>query len=312
MIDVRRYTPADQQRWDEFVEKSKNGVFLFQRGYMEYHADRFTDHSLLFEKQGKILAVLPANEQEDRLFSHAGLTFGGLVSSMQLKTPGTLDIFTSLKAYGCRNRLHTIMYKSIPHIYHRVPAEEDRYALFRHGARLCRRDISSALSMNERPAYSKLRKSHTRRAQNSGLEVRESQDFSGFMEIVEDNLKIQHGVTPTHSAAEIAWLAGQFPDNIRLFVAHQGAAIIAGVMIYKTATVVHSQYVASTPEGRKLGGVDRIFDFLLNEVYSTVEYFDFGISTTDQGHQLNEGLIRYKESYGARAVVYDWYEWNIG
>ena len=54
------YTPEYQSNWDNFVSAAKNGVFLFYRDYMEYHSDRFQDHSLLFFNDGRLVGLFPA------------------------------------------------------------------------------------------------------------------------------------------------------------------------------------------------------------------------------------------------------------
>ena len=74
MIEIHRYTAAYHRDWNDFVSESSNGTFLFLREYMEYHADRFTDYSLLVYEGNKLLALLPANRSGDVLYSHAGLT----------------------------------------------------------------------------------------------------------------------------------------------------------------------------------------------------------------------------------------------
>ena len=79
MIEIHRYTAAYHRDWNDFVSESSNGTFLFLREYMEYHADRFTDYSLLVYEGNKLLALLPANRSGDVLYSHAGLTYGGLI-----------------------------------------------------------------------------------------------------------------------------------------------------------------------------------------------------------------------------------------
>ena len=43
MIQVARYDKSQETEWNSFVGRSKNGTFLFNRGFMDYHADRFTD-----------------------------------------------------------------------------------------------------------------------------------------------------------------------------------------------------------------------------------------------------------------------------
>ena len=50
---------------------------------------------------------------------------------------------------------------------------------------------------------------------------------------------------------------------------------------------------------------------LQREVYPDKSYFDFGISTVENGRTLNANLIHNKESYGARATVYDFYELHL-
>jgi hypothetical protein len=311
MVRVERYEPRRQDEWDRFVGLSKNGVFLFRRSYMDYHAERFEDHSLLFFNDDKLLALLPANQKEGTLVSHGGLTFGGFVIDGRMKTPTMLQLFDALGLHCHQNGMGRVIYKPVPHIYHRCAAEEDLYALFVRGGRLVRRDVSSTVVLRERPDLAKGRKWAAKRARANGLDVRPSDEFERFMAIEEDNLTAKYGVRPTHSAAEMRLLADRHPGHIKLFAAYKDDAMLGGVVVYENGDVAHAQYIATTPEGRDLFALDRIIDSLLNEVYAGKTYFDFGISTEDGGRTLNAGLIENKESYGARAVAYDWYEMDV-
>jgi len=60
---------------------------------MEYHNDRFEDYSLLIHKNNKLVAVLPANKKEGTVYSHQGLTYGGLVISSKIKLPDYIVLF---------------------------------------------------------------------------------------------------------------------------------------------------------------------------------------------------------------------------
>jgi hypothetical protein len=80
------------------------------------------------------------------------------------------------------------------------------------------------------------------------------------------------------------------------------------VIIYESCQVAHAQYIGTTSEGRKVGALDLIMSYLINDYYAQKKYFDFGISTEDDGRYLNTGLIENKQGFGARAVVYDFYE----
>ncbi len=140
--------------------------------------------------------------------------------------------------------------------------------------------------------------------------VEPSTDFDAFMAIQEEVLRTRHNARPTHSATELALLAGRFPGNIRLFVVRQGNEMLGGVVIYETTRVAHTQYIAASEEGRRLGALDLIFQHLIHERYADRDHFDFGISSEDRGRRLNAGLIKNKESYGARATVFDWYAFD--
>ena len=310
-IRVEQYQAEHKRLWDEFVARAKNGVFLFQRDYMEYHADRFTDHSLLCFAGERLVALMPANRAADALVSHGGLTFGGIVSDERMKTPLMLDVFDALRGHLQAGGIKTLIYKTVPHIYHDLPAEEDLYALFRHQARLVRRDVSSTIYLSQRPAVSKDRKWRIRQGQKSGLEIRPSDDYESFIAMVAQVLWSRHKLRPVHTAAELSLLAARFPANIKLFSAYRGAQMLAGVVVYESKQVAHAQYISSTDEARETGAADLLLDYLIAEYYATKRYFDFGISTEEGGWHLNTGLINNKEGFGARTVVCDFYEMTV-
>ena len=306
---VARYEPGYRFAWDDFIGRSKNGTFLFYRDYMEYHADRFPDFSLLFfNADDTLAAVMPATAIGSTLSSHAGLTFGGIISDTRMKTPRMLEIFDALKAHLKGAGLVRLVYKAIPHVYHRLPAEEDLYALVRHNARLIRRDVSSTIDLKEELSFNKLRKRKIKQAQKHGLEVKQSTDYQSFMAIEEQVLSTKYDLKPVHTASELELLAGKFPDSIKLFMAYRGDEALAGVVIYESSTVAHAQYIAASKDGKETGALDLILNYLINDYYAAKNYFDFGISTENEGRHLNLGLIENKESFGARAIVYDFYQ----
>lgn len=312
MVRVSEYNAACKREWDEFVRGAKNGHFMFHRDYMDYHADRFPDASLMFhDERDNLIGLLPATGSGDVLSSHAGLSFGGVISDRNMKAAMMIDLFAAMCATARQRGARELIYKPVPHIYHQLPAEEDLYALFRLGARLIRRDVSSAIDRDARLPLSKGRNWALRQAGKSGVTVEPSMDLPAFMAIEEDVLKTRHNTKPVHSAAELELLASRFPDNIKLFVARRDAQMLAGVVVYDSARVVHTQYIGTGEEGRKVGALDLILEHLITEHYADRKYFDFGISNEDDGRFLNTGLIQNKESYGARAVVFDRYSIDL-
>lgn len=310
-IKIVKYSGEKKEEWDKFVNNSKNGVFLFFRDYMEYHSDRFTDHSLMFYKGDKLIALFPANIKENTLFSHAGLTFGGFITDNKMTTPTMLQLFQALTEHAKANSVNKIIYKRIPYIYHSLPADEDLYALFRIKAKLFRRDVTSTIYLPEKIQFQETRCRCIKKAKLANVQVKKTDCFRSYWKILEENLAKRHKTKPVHSIEEIEYLHSKFPENIKLFVSCKNEDILAGVVIYESRNVAHAQYIASEEKGREIGALDIIFDYLINEYYKNKKYFDFGISTENDGLYLNEGLIFFKEGFGARGVVHDFYKVNV-
>ncbi len=307
-VTVIPYTPAHQQEWDNYVDQSRNGVFLFRRNYMEYHSDRFKDHSLIFQRKGQIVGLLPANLKDDALQSHGGLTFGGVIVGYSTKTAMMLQIFDALISHCQSIRIKSVYYKAVPYIYHSAPADEDLYALFRYNAKLVARNASSTINLPPSREFSNGRLCSIHKAQKHGLEVRQTDDLASFMQLLRETLGERHSVKPVHTTEEMKLLKSRFPENIKLFASYSGERMLAGLLMYESKNVAHVQYAANCKEGMNLGAQDLIEDYLINTYYKDKPYYDFGISTENSGQMLNEGLIARKESFGANAVMYDQYE----
>lgn len=306
MITVTPYRPAEADEWNRFVAASNTGTFLFDRGFMEYHAIRFVDHSLMFMQDGKLIAVLPANKSETELRSHGGLTYGGLVLPPRVSGAKVLAVFDALVNYAASAGFDSILYKPVPSMYHEVPSEAERYALFRHDAQLVRADLSTAVWLPEPQKVSASRSQGAKKAQKAGVQVHESSNWPRFWTLLGQVLSEQHGAAPTHSLSEIELLAQRFPQNITLFEAlDEGQTIHAGAVVFDCGATVHAQYLAASQEGRNSGALNAVILDMVQNRYSDRRWFDFGISTEAAGRVLNEGLLRQKEMFGGSALTYE-------
>lgn len=312
MFEIRRYTPEHVDEWNQFVAESKNGVFLFDRRYMDYHSDRFCDHSLMFYSDGRLLAVLPAHQSGDTLCSHNGLTYGGLVMSPRLTVVQTMHLFREMNEYLRSQGIRHVSYKAIPWIYHRLSAEEDLYALYHEcHARIVARDFATNIYLSAGLRWERVRRRGIVRARNAGVVVERSNHYEAFWQVLADNLMNKYGVKPVHSLQEIELLHGRFPQNIQLYQAVREGKVLGGVVLYISSQVVHAQYSSASPEGKKLGVIDLLYDQIFKD-YRDYPYFDFGRSTEHpDGSGLNENLVFQKEGYGGRGLCYDIYEWDV-
>lgn len=311
-FEIKQYCEADAPAWNDFVKLSKQGTFLLLRDYMDYHADRFCDHSLLVFRKGELFALLPANVCGSTLYSHQGLTYGGLITRENATAQAICETFAAINGHLRKEGITKVVYKAIPHIYHRLPAEEDLYALFKVcRAKLIARDISSTIVMNQQLRWSRDRKYGINRCRNNGIVVEQSDDFEKFWKVLDNNLLTTYGVHPVHTLQEMLLLKSRFPHNIVLYTTHKDNEVLGGTVLYVTPQVVHAQYISASPEGKHLRVIDGIYDRILHEDFMQHKYFDFGKSTEDSGRLLNESLIHQKEGFGGRGVCYDTYEYDI-
>ncbi len=308
---IDAFQPSRQAEWDAFVASSKNGTFMFQRGYMDYHSDRFIDASLLVRRDSRLVALLPANRVDDQLHSHQGLTYGGLVVSEAMTTPVMLEMMEALIAHLRDHGFRALHYKTAPTIYHRLPAEEDRYALFRLGASLVRRDVLSVIAAGRRGPVQERRRRSAAKSRKQGVIIAEAADWKPYWTLLTQHLQERYGVAPVHTLEEIELLRSRFSHAIRLFEACIGSETLAGVVVFESAMVAHVQYIGSSALGRETGALDAIFEHLIEQVFSDKPFFDFGISNEQQGRYLNIGLIEQKEGFGSRAIVHDFYKLDV-
>ena len=314
MIEIRRYTPEMADDWNQFVAQSKNGTFLIDRRYMDYHQDRFSDCSLMFYHKNRLLAVLPAHHSCDRLYSHRGLSYGGLILSRKISAEQVCEAFSVMNDFLRDNYgISHVEYKSIPWIYHTLPSEESLYAL----SKVCRasiksRDVASVVMLDGRLPLTQLRRRGVKKAMKVGVQVVEQDDFAPFWDVLESNLMARYQTKPVHSLQEINLLKSRFPQNICLFTVCCGNEVVGGTVLYIDRGVVKTQYISASDKGREIGALDGLFSSLLDQFSKEgFRYFDFGTSNFKTSDDLHTSLIFQKEGFGGRAVCYDTYEYSL-
>src|SRR5579862_897200 len=312
-FSVERYSASRKPEWDTFLSSAKNATFLFSRDYMDYHNDRYADHSLMIFNDRALVAVLPANlNAEGVLISHEGLTYGGLVVSRDATLGDVLACFHAALHHLSQRHISRLIYKRIPGFYNTLPDDEVAYALFLLEARLYRRDCATPVAQADRLPLRRDRKSLIKKAIDFGVRIVPETSFQPFWEqVLVPQLAARYGAKPVHTLEEITLLASRFPEQIKLFAAYCGDEIVAGTTIYETPTVAHAQYAAVTEKGRQIGAQAYLFNSLI-EQYQDKRFFDFGTSNEKEGRAVNHGLLEWKEGFGARCYAHDFFEIATG
>lgn len=308
----------DAAAWDEFVAAAPMSTLLHTRRYLGYHGERFRDASLMLrDERGRLVGVFPAAvDRADgrRVTSHPGVTYGGMVHAGRLSGESMVEALKAVCDFYAGQGFSTLRYKAVPYIYHRTPAGDDTYALFRLDARRYRCDLSSAIDLASRPAPSERRRRGLKKAERAGVRVEWGAQFiAPLWETLSDNLRRKHGVSPVHTVEEIALLHSLFPREIEFVAASEGGQLVAGVVLFSNARVMHAQYIAASERGYEVSALDAVFEHCIERARSRagVRYFDFGNSNEDEGRRLNTGLHGFKTEFGAGGVGHEFYELNL-
>ena len=311
------YCEENFAAWDEFVGQSLNGTFLHTRRYLSYHGKRFRDVSLLLEDEdGKIVGVFPAAidpNDDKRIVSHPGITYGGILHTGKLRGARMLEAFDNLKEFYAAQDFASLRYKAVPEIYHHAPAADDLYALFINNARRYRCDLSCAIGFAERPAVSSRRGRSLKKALKAGVHVEEGTHYAAALwGILEDNLARKYEARPVHTLEEITHLQVLFSEQIKFVAASLNGEVIAGVVLFVTDTTVHAQYIASSETGYETSALDAVFNFCIEAAATQGKrYFDFGTSNEDDGRKINATLYNFKSEFGGGGIAHEFYELNL-
>lgn len=317
-MTIKQFKYSFDEQWDLMVLDANNGTLFHTRRFLSYHPPgRFTDHSLIFNKNNQPYILFPAAEKEIDgkrfLVSHPGTSYGSFIVPEDISFADSYDIVESLIEYAKAQKFDGIRLTPPPTIYNRRLSNYIDFSLLQHGFRYLRREISSILFLEDtiEQNLDKFKPSHkraVRKAIKEGVVVRESEKFDEFYQILENNLKIRHNVTPTHTLDELLKLKELFPNDVKLFGAFLGDKMVAGVVNFIcTKDVVLAFYISHDEKYQETRALNLLFYSIFDwAITNNFKVFDFGIFTVNE--EPNFGLARFKENFGASGMFRDTFE----
>ena len=309
-ITIRTYNETDFEAWNKLVSESKNGTFLFDRNFMDYHKHKFQDFSLMiYNEKNKLIAIMPAHRIGDEVYSHLGLTYGGIIIKKDLRLTVFFEVFSEILKFLFKEGIYFLHWKEVPYFYHSYPSDEWKYLAFVTEAELYRRDMCSVINLKEQFVFSKTVVRYAKNVGKQGFIYRKSEEWDVFWkEILVPELDFYHHVLPAHNLEEIFYLSSKFRDNIHLYTVYSGNEMVGGTVLFIDKNVVHCQYISVKSKFREKKVLDFLFYKLIKEDFKDYDYFDFGISNEENGRKTNMGLLYWKEGFGARGVSQDFYK----
>jgi hypothetical protein len=301
--------------WDNFVEESDNGNIFHTRRFLSYHPkDKFIDASVLITKNNKIVSLFPAvtvnREGKKILSSHSGASYGGYVYKKDLNMQEAFGMVHSLFDFAKELKCDRIQLTPPPIIYQSKYSNYVDFALYKNGFKYLKREISSVVQLdfesdNLEGTFRSEARTALKKAIKSGIEVAECERFEEYYEILKENLKMRHNVNPTHTLDELLKLKKIFPTKIRLWGAFLKDKLIAGVCNFSAnSKVVLAFYISHNEEYQEYRAVNLLFYEIMKRYQDEgYKFLDFGIFTVNE--DINWGLARFKENFGARGIFRD-------
>jgi len=309
MVSIETYKDSYKADWNNFVDSSKNSTFLFNRDFMDYHSDRFEDFSLMVYEKSELIALLPLNIIENKVYSHQGLTYGGLIVKNNIKFQKFLELFIQILKYLNKKSVDKLFIKQIPSIYNSNFNGELDYLSFMTGCNIYRRDIISVIDMQNSFKISKDRIQGYKRGLKNNLEIREVDCFDEFWNyILIPTLSKRHSVKPVHNLDEINQLGSNFNNNIKDdVVIHRKDIMFEHFHPSIGKSEPDKYYInAATQEEYEKGS--KIFHKLIKDNFNKATEKKFLQRHENGGMQINQGLNYWKEGFGARSLTHDFYE----
>ncbi|WP_438969290.1 hypothetical protein [Nonlabens sp.] len=294
-ITIKKYQPENATHWNAFLKKSINGTFLFDRSFMDYHSDRFDDHSLMIYEEDQLIGIVPAHTKENCFYSHRGLTYG-IPVVLENKTRA---VIVAVLEYLDNSAFAKAEFNLTPQHYHK-----DNYILssklVENGFKIGRILHNMSVDLKANLNISSKKSIGYRNGKFENLKIERGADFKSFWELVlVPSLRARHNSMPVHSLEEIELLASRFPNHIIQHNVYSDQELLAGITFFIKGKVIKSQYAASSPAGMKTDAVGYIYIEAMKE-YKHIGYhvMDLGPVNTSDG-SINEGLYRFKKQLGS-------------
>lgn len=311
-MKVEIYSSRHANSWNAFLKQANNASFLFHRDFMEYHKDRFCDHSLLIYDTDKLIALVPAHIQDQVLCSHFGLSYGGIIHTSALTLSHFLSILEAIADHCKKQNIAALILNEIPAIYQTISNNHLPFVSYALQASIQNIQLLSTVNFSAPLTLNTNRKRMVQKGMRQGYFIQEDQSATSFwQEILIPRLQERYQTNPVHSLEEITTLMRAFPQAIKQFnVYNAQGELVGGTMLFIHPHVVHLQYIAGKEQDNAQGALDLLIYTLLEHYKTSVRYFDFGSSQISP-KQVNSGLLYWKESFGARSIPQYCYVFNM-
>ena len=309
--------PDQFAAWNSFVEQADNGTLFHRLDFLAYHGDRFTANEchLLFLKGETLFGVLPFAlfEENGKKVGRSpyGASYGGPVFAKELRYAESVAVVQELCYFFSSSELDEVIFTLPLQCCHKLCSDTFILALHKFGFECINRDISSIVNLHKKDIISSLPskvRNKIKKARSFVNRIQMDAFLRSFWPLLEKTFQ-RHGVTPTHSFDDLAFLQEQH-NNVRFEVAWIDDRAAAGICHF----IINSQcvmtfYLASDPNLRKYQALSLlIYESMLYFQELGFKWYDFGTSSVQM--KARENIFEFKEGFGAIGQFRETYRWK--
>jgi hypothetical protein len=306
-IKLINYSDELYQDWESFLDSNpRNGDFMMRRKFIDYHGDRFIDRSLLFIEDSEVISVFPAasiQSSSNSVTTHPGASYGGIAYKAKYGGAPMIEMASAIIQNYRDSGVQRLYIKTKPHIYSSPSGSEDLYAWWRLGATLDRVDLSNIIEVGNFQ-FSTRRLRALRKLDVASVEISEGFEFLlPAYKICEQTLQSRHNTSPVHTFEELLYLVKALPENIRVTLCSIDGVLSSGLILFVNQNAAIVQYWGSTDYGRKINALDPlVVDAIEWCRQNHLTWFVPGVSTSELGTKIDEGIYEYKMSLGSGTI----------
>ena len=316
-MDQIKYSIFSQNvsdEWDEFVLSTSGGTLHSRREFLNYHKEKFEDLSFIFTLDNEIVAVLAAAVLNDKLVSHPGASYGGLIYKQNLKLEQIIEIKKIIFEQSINRNIKKLEFRFPYSIISKNYFDKFKYTISSNTHKVYR-EISQFIDLDnlDKNQYStnfvrilkKNKNIHTKLSTNKD-------DISSFYKILEKNL-LRHDTKPTHTLEELVYLIENL-DNCKLFLTiDEKDIIVSGTFVIElTKNTAHTFYLCSDYRFINKSPLVSTIDFVAKYYKkSGFNHLNLGISSENRGESINLNLNMFKEKFNSYGTVRETFNVNV-
>jgi len=246
---LNRHNISHYKSWKNILSKLNGSTIFHDPDFLGYHGDKFNEHHLGVYKGESLIGMIPLaiNEEKNSLVAKSpyGASYGGFIFKSIMSYSHAKSLVEIFIEYLKNIGVSQILITPSCHFYHKPYSDTFTFALLEQGFKIINSDITSVVLLEnsdlENNIFTSRARNMQRKAIKENVNFRINCPIDDFWPLMEKTFQ-RHGVSPTHSKAELITLNKKFPNEIYFNIAYIEDKPIAGMCVFKINNLVNMSF----------------------------------------------------------------------